>query len=49
MCEFCTACVQFLRSGTEEDYGQLQQLLEDISSFNDDCAAAKEAMLANKT
>ena len=30
------------RSGTEEEYSELQQLLEDIISYNKDFAGAKE-------
>ena len=32
----------FCRSGTEEDYGELSQLLEDISTYRRDCVEAKQ-------
>ena len=38
----------FFRLGTEEEYGSLQQLLEDLASFYEDCVAAKQALLAKK-
>lgn len=39
-------CVCCLRSGTEEEYTELQQLLEDISSYLRDVEAAKVAQKA---
>ena len=38
----------FSRSGTEEEYGSLEHLLEDMASFYEDCVAAKEALLVRK-
>ena len=43
ICECVSGCVFYLnRSGTEEDYTQLQQLLQDISEYNHDFEAVKE-------
>lgn len=36
------------RSGTEEDFGELQQLLEDISTYMKDFEALKAAQAAQK-
>lgn len=36
------------RSGTEEEYCELEQLLEDIATFYEDVAAEKEVALAKK-
>ena len=48
MCILCVfVCVHILRymprSGTEEEYTELEQLLKDISSYVKDFAAAKAA------
>ena len=41
--ECLSGCVLFLnRSGTEEDYTELQQLLEDINIYNNDFGAGRE-------
>ena len=39
-------CICCPRSGTEEEYTELQQLLEDISSYLRDFVAAKAAQKA---
>lgn len=36
------------RSGTEEDFGELQQLLEDISTYMKDFETLKAAQVAQK-
>ncbi|CAB4023044.1 Hypothetical predicted protein [Paramuricea clavata] len=36
------------RSGTEEDYGELSQLLEDISTYRRDCIEAKQIQKERK-
>ena len=41
-----TMSISCLRSGTEEEYTELQQLLEDISSYLRDVVAAKVAQKA---
>ena len=43
VCVCLSGCVLFLnRSGTEENYTELQQLLEDIKEYNNDFEAGRE-------